>query len=148
MAHVPKAEGEKCTLQMTSMIDVVFQLLIFFMLTFKVLAPESQFSIEIPTKTGAPSVDQPMIPDLRVSLDADESGEWTGARIGTRALPADLVELAWEIAGASSDGQMPVEIDADPKIQYQYVMGLINQCAALNVRNIKFAPPRKKKAGP
>ena len=52
MAHVPKAEGEKVTLQMTSMIDVVFQLLIFFMLTFKVLTPESQFSIEIPRKVA------------------------------------------------------------------------------------------------
>ena len=148
MAHVPKAQNEKATLQMTSMIDVVFQLLIFFMLTFKVLAPESQFSIEIPTKAGTPAEDQPMIPDLRVSLDANDAGEWTRARIGTRVLAPDLVELAWEIAGASADGQMPVEIDADPRIKYQHVMALINQCAGLNVRNIKFAPPRKKKAGP
>ena len=148
MAHVPQAEGERVTLQMTSMIDVVFQLLIFFMLTFKVLTPESQFSIEIPTKVGRPSENDPMIPDLRVTMAADDKGDWTGARIGRRPFGPNIIELAYEIADASASGKMPVEIDADPKIKYQHVMELINACAGLGVRNIKFAPPRSKAPAP
>ncbi len=33
---------------MTPMIDVVFQLLIFFMLTLKIIAPEGDFNINMP----------------------------------------------------------------------------------------------------
>ena len=148
MPHVPKVEGEKVVLQMTSMIDVVFQLLIFFMLTFKVLTPESQFSIEIPTKAGRPVDDMVMIPDLRVTLAADDKGEWTAAQIGVRPFGPNVLELAYEIADATGGGKMPVEIAADPKIKYQFVMQLINACAGLNVTNIKFAPPRAAPSGP
>ncbi|MCP4175481.1 MAG: biopolymer transporter ExbD, partial [Fuerstiella sp.] len=37
--------GEKIEVQMAPMIDVVFQLLIFFMLTLKIIEPEGNFDI-------------------------------------------------------------------------------------------------------
>ena len=43
-----KGEAEKIETQMAPMIDVVFQLLIFFMLTLKILAPEGDFNINMP----------------------------------------------------------------------------------------------------
>ncbi len=39
---------EKIELQMTPMIDIVFQLLIFFIMTFKIVEVEGDFNIKMP----------------------------------------------------------------------------------------------------
>ncbi len=41
-------KNEKIEPQMAPMIDVVFQLLIFFMLTLKITSPEGDFNINMP----------------------------------------------------------------------------------------------------
>jgi biopolymer transport protein ExbD len=41
-------EPEEVKLEMTSMIDIVFQLLVFFIMTFKVVAMEGDFNIRMP----------------------------------------------------------------------------------------------------
>ena len=41
-------KGEKIELQMTPMIDIVFQLLVFFIMTFKIVAMEGDFNIRMP----------------------------------------------------------------------------------------------------
>ena len=46
-------DGEKIETQMAPMIDVVFQLLIFFMLTLKIIEPEGDFSISMPLGQAA-----------------------------------------------------------------------------------------------
>ena len=66
--------GGKVEVQMASMIDVVFQLLIFFMLTLKILAPEGDFNINMPLGAiGTPDPTQTPPMDLKVSLAALES---------------------------------------------------------------------------
>ena len=40
--------GEKIELQMTPMIDIVFQLLVFFIMTFKIVSMEGDFNIRMP----------------------------------------------------------------------------------------------------
>ena len=57
---------------MTPMIDVVFQLLIFFMCTLKVIEPEGDFDISMPL--GAPkadSVTDAELPPFKVRMQAD-----------------------------------------------------------------------------
>ena len=44
-----KRKGETITLQMTAMIDIVFQLLVYFIMTFKVTALEGDFFVNMPT---------------------------------------------------------------------------------------------------
>ncbi|MFT5528125.1 MAG: biopolymer transport protein ExbD, partial [Pirellulaceae bacterium] len=39
---------EEIELQMTPMIDIVFQLLVFFIMTFKIVAMEGDFNIKMP----------------------------------------------------------------------------------------------------
>ena len=46
-------EQEKIEIQMTPMIDIVFQLLVFFIMTFKVVSMEGDFNIKMPL--AAPS---------------------------------------------------------------------------------------------
>jgi biopolymer transport protein ExbD len=62
---------------MTPMIDVVFQLLIFFMCTLKVIEPEGDFDISMPL--GAPKANSdhrcPTYQPFKVRMQADATGE-------------------------------------------------------------------------
>ena len=62
----PPPAAEKINIDMTPMIDVVFQLLIFFMLTLKIKADEGDFSINMPL--GETQMSEPSIPDLKVRM--------------------------------------------------------------------------------
>lgn len=69
-----KSEAEKIEPQMAPMIDVVFQLLIFFMLTLKIIEPEGDFSINMPQGRPAPDPNQqvqlqPQVIEMRANAD-------------------------------------------------------------------------------
>eukprot|EP00913_Durusdinium_trenchii_P028504 g26732.t1 len=67
-------ENDKIEAQMAPMIDVVFQLLIFFMLTLKIIEPEGDFSVNMPqgrpqeTNANEPHID-PKIVDMQMKPD-------------------------------------------------------------------------------
>jgi biopolymer transport protein ExbD len=51
-------KNDKIELQMTPMIDIVFQLLVFFIMTFKIVSQEGDFNIKMPLaaqQAGAPT---------------------------------------------------------------------------------------------
>ncbi len=63
---------EDTRLNMTAMIDIVFQLLAFFIITFRITAQETDFTIKMPLQAqGSPTE---VIPDLiQVTLRSNES---------------------------------------------------------------------------
>ena len=56
MSRKERQEPEKLETNMSAMIDVVFQLLIFFMLTLKIVEPEGDFTISPLFKTAWPTL--------------------------------------------------------------------------------------------
>src|SRR5687767_6443951 len=67
-----KKELGKTELNMTAMIDIVFQLLIFFIMTFKISEQEGDFSIKMPLSGSGSAVDV-LVPPMKVRLQADPS---------------------------------------------------------------------------
>ncbi|MCH7990134.1 MAG: biopolymer transporter ExbD, partial [Planctomycetes bacterium] len=69
-------EVEKIEPPMAPMIDIVFQLLIFFMLTLKIIEPEGDFNINMPLGKPTQQVDpeDPLLPPIKVRLHANEDG--------------------------------------------------------------------------
>lgn len=68
-------ENEDIKLNMTSMIDIVFQLLVFFILTFKVVVQEGDYNVRMPLNAIAEEDIDLTSPDLiRVLLRAGDSG--------------------------------------------------------------------------
>ena len=61
-------EQEKIEAQMAPMIDVVFQLLIFFMLTLKIVEPEGDFMVNMPIGQRPTETDTPKPPVIQVKL--------------------------------------------------------------------------------
>ena len=81
-------EGEKIELQMTPMIDIVFQLLVFFIMTFKIVAMEGDFNIRMPaaSQQAAPP-DQMEFPPMKLYLSGNEDGTLAGIRLNEESLP-------------------------------------------------------------
>ena len=80
------------------MIDIVFLLLVFFVMTFRVVTPEGSFNVRMP-QMAAPSRDVPPpteLPPLVVKLRAAPGGRLAGIRLGEQNL-ADFAELRREV---------------------------------------------------
>lgn len=147
-------------LQMAPMIDVVFQLLIFFMLTLRVIPPEGEFHINMPAAPGpVPIGDELLIPDIKIRLAADPEGNLSSIAVGQRSLGTDMAALGRQVLsliggrpGGPLSRELEVEIDADYHLHYQHVVDAISACTGRYdpetgqiikyVEKIKFAPPR------
>jgi biopolymer transport protein ExbD len=124
---------EKVELQMTPMIDIVFQLLVFFILTFKIVAVEGDFNIKMPKAAqGAPS-DSLMVP-LKLSLRAAPNGQLTGVYLGDTPFSGSpsqkfaqlqnrlIQQVGLDGGPGSSQEEAEIEIDADYHLHYRFVI--------------------------
>ncbi|RIK79075.1 MAG: biopolymer transporter ExbD [Planctomycetota bacterium] len=120
---------EDLSLQMTPMIDIVFQLMVFFVFTFKITLPEGDFNVRMPAETGVAAAPSET-PVLRVRLRAGPSRDLAGVQLGDVAITGDnpFGQLQTRIRSMVDDSAGPgsadqeVEIEADYDLKYQYVM--------------------------
>jgi biopolymer transport protein ExbD len=154
-------EPEKIELQMTPMIDIVFQLLTFFIMTFKIVLPEGDFNIKMPL--NAPSqgaVDPNLLPPMKVRLQAGANGDLAGISMNGQTMK-NFDELNNFIIGLVGDQRGPsdaaegaeVELECDYNLKYANVIKAITAVSGYIqpdgkvvklVEKIKFAPPKKK----
>jgi len=148
-------------MNMSAMIDVVFQLLIFFMLTLKIVEPEGDFNINMPA-VGAPTqpTDDIQLPDIKLKLQANPDGTLAGVYLGGTELGNDqnsFKQLNLDIfkmitqAGADLAKEMEVEIDADYNLHFRHVISAVGACTGKvgsdgnivkYVEKIKFSQPK------
>ena len=165
--HTTSSGQDKIELQMTPMIDIVFQLLVFFIMTFKIVSQEGDFNIKMPL--DAPStgtIDDLQMPPMRIRLTADETGKLSGVFLNDRGLSyaegarIPMVSLREEIVAIIGDDRGPgsyqeqaeVQLDCDYRLNYAHVIEAItavsgfidpNSGAVVKlVEKINLAPPR------
>jgi biopolymer transport protein ExbD len=155
--------NEPIELQMTPMIDIVFQLLVFFIMTFKIVLPEGDFNIRMPPPASTDST-PPEFPTLKLRMTADTEGNLTGLQLGDEPLtgsnnlsPFDqlrlrIVAMASADAGPDASGiDNEVEIDADYELDYDHIIQAITAVSGYFkdgqryklVEKIRFAPPKE-----
>ena len=79
MARRRATFDSKVSPDMTPMIDVVFQLLTFFMLTLKSVIPEGDFDIRMPLGAAAAAApNDQLVPPIRVKMTAAADGRLAG----------------------------------------------------------------------
>src|ERR1700741_699517 len=76
---------DKVEQQMTPMIDIVFQLLTFFVMSFKIGVQEGDFNVKMPL-AGAGIVAEQQLPPVKVQMTANQDGSLRGLRMGERQL--------------------------------------------------------------
>lgn len=152
---------EPIVLQMTPMIDIVFQLLVFFVFTFKIVRPEGDFNIRMPAAAGE-SAEPSETPVIRVRLRAGESRDLAGVEIGDAPLTGEnpFGQLQARIRGMIADDAGPgavdqeVELDCDYDLKYRYVINAITAISGYLdpatgepvklIEKIRFAPQAAK----
>lgn len=149
-----RSHGEKIETQMAPMIDVVFQLLIFFMLTLKIIEPEGDFDINMPL--GRPqesAVTNADLPPLKVRMLADPgTGQLTdllynGNSLGTgdRAfaslnLQVEQAFRSLEALGGGDENKQEIEIDPDFNLRHEYLIKAISACSGkvVDKKTVRF----------
>jgi biopolymer transport protein ExbD len=154
------SRSETVELQMTPMIDIVFQMLVFFIMTFKIVLPEGDFNIKMPRaapREGLP--DEMSLPPIQVRLTADQDGQLVGLRMNDQplasiqALHRRIIDLVGDDRGPGSLAESAeVELECDFDLKYRYVIDAISaisgyvtpdQKVVKLIEKIKFAPPAK-----
>jgi len=161
--NVARSE-DKVELMMTPMIDIVFLLLIFFLLTLRITEREGDFAIKMPQ---APQAGKPDVMDtmpIVVSLVADNDGELKGILINPETagsaplnygrdyekLRAQIRSLVGDDAGPGALAEYQVQFKADFDLRYKWVMRAITYVSGYYdestgkiralVENIHFIP--------
>ena len=157
MAKRESKLSDKIDINMTPMIDVVFQLLTFFMLTLKTVITEGDFDIKMPLGPSKGAVEDDPIPPVRVKITAGPDGERAGITMNGNPvgdfedLRRKIVDLVGTGPGSNAD-KTEVELDCDYALKYTNVVNAISAVSGVVqpdgtvvelIKKIKFTPPKK-----
>jgi biopolymer transport protein ExbD len=117
MAKRQSKLASKIDINMTPMIDVVFQLLTFFMLTLKTVIVEGDFNIRMPLGASAGAAEDNPIPPIIVKMTASPDGRLSGVQLGGKGVAGQdllnelasaeaMVDAAMEAARQGNKGQL------------------------------------------
>jgi biopolymer transport protein ExbD len=158
-------------LQMTPMIDIVFQLLIFFMLACRFRTTEGEIQSLLPKGEGQNTFKMTKaisIAELRIKLlwcEPDSLRETRNPEVGRTVLKVgemvfpsvtnafgevepdwdalyDLVRKSREMYTPTTDHPTrPVIIDARSFVPFKHVISALNECVRAGITELKFAAP-------
>lgn len=114
---------------MTPMIDVVFQLLIYFLVTFS--TPDVMAHLDVSRPAPDPSQKETRTPPrmIRINVDPD------GCSMNGRAVsPAELASILGRLAGLSCN--QTILITAAPESDHARLVRVLDICAEHNLSNI------------
>ncbi len=121
---------------MTPMIDVVFLLIIFFLVSSHLASREARMELDLPS---ADSGESPSPTDRPLIVNVDQDGSiWLS---GDRLTPAQLTERLNQQRTQQQDQpqQIAVRVRGDRRTSYGSVQPVLAACAAAGVWKVDFA---------
>ncbi len=128
-------QPESASMQLAPMIDIVFLLLIFFIVTWQFTRSETELNVSVPTaQEGADPERQRG--EIVINVMTDN-------RIRVEGVTVDLPELLEKLAPIASEFKnQPVRIRGDGGVAYQRIVEVIDTCQKAGIWNISFATQR------
>ena len=125
-------ESKAPGLALTSMLDVIFLLLCFFVTVSVFSQWESEITIKLPSASTAEEPDR-LPGEIIVNLDK-------GGKVTVNGKVLELKDLESRLAKvAKFYPDQAVIIRADKDVRYELLVGVIDTCRAANVWNFSFA---------
>ncbi len=119
------------TLNLTPLIDVVFLLLIFFLVATKFAEEERELNVMLPEASEA----QPLTSTPReLFINIDAQGRYV---VRGRVLNVAELEEVLHRTWVNNPTGAAVVIRADRRVRWQYVVAAINACLKTNIRNYR-----------
>jgi biopolymer transport protein ExbD len=137
-----KSSTEQCELDMTPMIDVVFQLIIFFVVTLKMTSDVNPDIILEDGKHGV-TLTQDNMPPSTLEIELDRRGRISihNATVS----PAMLTTLIKNRINRHGN-EFPVLIRADHRTQHEKVRKVMDICTAAGIWKLSFLAVQEHKA--
>jgi biopolymer transport protein ExbD len=121
--------------QIAPMLDILFVLLLFFMVSAGAQKHEASLTTQLPG--GQQGADVP----VQIGIDVDGQVNVSGAPIDTPTDP-DLPQLVDRLKGVvQANARQPIVITPSRSTRQQRVVDVLNACAAANVKNLAFGTP-------
>ena len=142
-SHEPEPDPD---LDISSLIDVCFLLLIYFLVTSTITLRETDLSLQLPANSP-PSDAQPKIEPMFIRVDASGaifSGAGNGAQpldsdVSVREVPLLESQLDLYASAALSAGSKPlVQVYVDPGALQQRVIDVLNALAGAGIASVTF----------
>ena len=137
-----KRKNEDVSLDMTPMIDVVFQLIIFFVVTLK-MTDDKDTSIKLADGRNGIVLTQDELPPSQLTIDVAKSGRISMSNITmSDAMIVDAVKKRVRAYGTD----FPCMIRADKETPHMYVAKVMNLCAAAGMWKVSFVAIQEHKS--
>ena len=114
------------------MIDIVFLLLIFFLVTWQFSRSEQDSKVKVPTSSQGKE-DQRAFREIVINIRNDGGLVVNGESLSEEDLLGKLRAIV------EVDENQPVRLRGDGEITYQELMGVIDICSRAGIWNISFA---------
>ena len=129
-----RRETEKGEPPMSAMIDVVFLLLIFFIVTHKDEMIEAHMAINLPSAASKPS-DAPKPKLIEIQVPPDE--EMDGMYLLMGATPADIDTMEETLAGiAVLDPDQTIIIKVSKRAEQRKLIALLDRCKKVGLNQL------------
>ena len=148
MAGVSVGESEEnpVAINVTPLVDIIFCLCVFFMISFKFKQLEGKFDSWLPKgkgSTGAIAADN-ILDEVRVALIWDQDSQRTIRQLRERRVDDDdelatLIKEAHDDWVAMNKPDTPVTIDAEAGVPWEEVVKVMNICKRNRIDKIEFA---------
>jgi len=142
MRFAREVESDEPGFQMAPMIDIVFQLIIFFMCASSFAILESQMDVNLPARAEAKPAGE-IMEEVFINILADNTVLANGRQYDSPG-SKDLTELRTmltELASVFKD--QVVIVQAEWQVPHERVIQVLNACAAAKIKNISFVTPEE-----
>ena len=137
--RIPSARGSAVGFNMTPMIDIVFQLIIFFLVSSHLAQSQMQYVFDLPeAKTGQEQIDTTQITKIIINILPPE-GENTEYTILLAGENVDISTLKKKLRYETSKQQVEIHIRTSQKTPYRVVEPVLTACAQSGVWDVRFA---------
>ena len=140
--QVRRRDQQLVEIQMGPMIDMVFLLLVFFMVTAKPIKQESYISLGLPgTVAAEESVDLPDEQRIRIEDDGSILLNYSVLAPATDTNLKELVAilLRFKEASEANKSEALVTLDAADGTNHQRIVDVLNACARADITGVTFS---------
>jgi len=134
-------EEPEVNFQIAPMSDVVFQLLIFFLVAATFAQLEVSQDIRLPIADASQPKQQEGATELRVNVLADGQ-----VKVGNAIYPVEQLAAELRRVAAAMEGEKKVIIRGDQKAHYGKMMRIMAACAQADLWNVSFATYQEDKS--
>jgi biopolymer transport protein ExbD len=128
-------EPEPATMQLAPMIDIVFLLLTFFIVTWQYTRSETELSVKVPTAEEGVQKNRAR-GEIIINVLTDGTIRIEGNSVNFTQLREKLTAISKQYKN------QPVRIRGDGGVSYQRIVEVIDTCQKSGIWNISFATQR------